>query len=197
MKSVWDNSKTRRVLVLQCVLVVMLFSVSGRGLIADSFSDRRAHVGLKLFRTLVAADLQSPNKVSGDGALPIYLVYASNDNAALDYRRTLMESLPRVRDIPVRVDVHALADVLADSADNPAAIFVTQRLNDAELRQLVNYSIAQRIIVFSPFEGDVEKGVLGGLSVEATVRPLINMRTLAASKLAIKNFYLKVAKQYE
>ena len=38
------------------------------------------------------------------------------------------------------------------------------------------------MIVYSPFEGHVESGVLGGLSVEAQVRPYVNRATLEASQ---------------
>lgn len=193
----WINSNTRRLIALQLLLVVLLFSLPGQSLVADAFSDRRAHVGLKLFRTLVAADMQVVDKVSADGSLPIYLVYATNNSMALDYQQTLTTSLSSVRDLPVTIRVFALEDILAKANPKPAAMFITQRLNETELQQLIQFSIANQILLFSPFEGDVEQGVLGGLSVEATVRPLINIKTLNASQLHIKNFYLKVAKHYE
>ena len=184
-------------LALQLLLLALLFSLPCRGLVADSFDERRAHVGLKLFRTLVAADLQVADKVGANGNLSIYLVYANNDSAAQEYQQTLAASFSSVRDVPVKTEVVSLNDILTTNKPKPAAIFVAQQLNDAELQSLVRHSIAKHIILFSPFEGDVEQGVLGGLSVEATVRPLINMHTLSASQLQIKNFYLKVAKQYE
>lgn len=191
------RTPTRRLVALQIALAVLLFSLPCASLVADAFSERRAYVGLKLFRTLVAADLEIRKKVAGDGTLPIYLVYANSDSAALEYEQNLQASLPTVRDIPASVRVLPLADVLRDRPPRPAAVFIAQQLDDAELDRLIRHSIARQIILFSPFEGDVEKGVLAGLSVEATVRPLINMQTLNASQVAIKDFYLKVAKRYE
>lgn len=192
-----STSKIRRLFSLQLLLVVVMISMPGRGLIADVYNDRRVHVGLKLFRALISADLQAANKTAADGSLPIYLVHANNNAAALEYQQSLQASLPKLRDMPVRVQVRALSELIATDATKPAAIFITQQLNAEELQQLVQLSIAQKIILFSPFEGDVEKGVLGGLSVEATVRPFINMQTLSASHLEIKSFYLQVAKHYE
>ncbi|HEX8154652.1 MAG TPA: hypothetical protein VF698_16080, partial [Thermoanaerobaculia bacterium] len=61
---------------------------------------------------------------------------------------------------------------------------------------LVKYGIDRRLIVYSPFEGHVESGVTGGLSVEAQVRPFVNSTTLAASHIALKDFFLKVTKVY-
>jgi hypothetical protein len=192
-----SNRKLRRLFALQLLLVVVLISLPGRSLIADDYKDRRMHVGLKLFRALVSADLQAASKTAADGSLPIYLVYATSESATKDYQHSLQTSLPKLRNIPVRIEVRALSDAITNTTSKPAAIFITQQLSNLELQQLVQFSIAQNIILFSPFEGDVEKGVLGGLSVEATVRPFINMHTLNASQLEIKSFYLQVAKQYE
>ncbi len=50
------------------------------------------------------------------------------------------------------------------------------------------------MILYSPFEGDVERGVTAGLSIEAKVLPFVNQRTLEASGVELKPFFLKVAK---
>lgn len=186
-----------RVMLLQLMLAVALCSVPCLSLLADTFNDKRAYVGLKLFRTLVTADMQLAQKINQQGELLIYLVFASNDSAALEYQQSLAETMAKVRDLRVSIKTLSLTDLQSNSAAQPAAIFIAQQLNTTELEQLVNYSIARQIILFSPFEGDVEQGVLGGVSVEARVQPLINMHTLAKSRVEIKSFYLKVAKQYE
>jgi len=188
-------SAARRFFTFQLALAVLLFSLPSASLVAQSFGERRVHVGLKLFRTLLAADTGHGSKLDAGGKLPVYLAYADDDRDAREYARSLASGMKSVRGIEVRVEVVALSELLQGGI-KPAAIFIAQPLEDAEIAQLVRYSIKQHVIVFSPFEGDVEKGVLGGISVEATVRPLINMRTLAASGVAIKGFYLKVAKRY-
>ncbi|WP_323813528.1 YfiR/HmsC family protein [Cellvibrio sp. NN19] len=186
-----------RALILQITLAVALCSVPCLSLLADTFNDKRAYVGLKLFRTLVTADQQLAQKTNNKNELLIYLAFASNDSAALDYQQSLTETMPKVRELNVNIKTISLAQLQSQTAEKPAAIFIAQQFNAAELEQLVSYSIQQKIILFSPFEGDVEKGVLGGLSVEARVQPLINMHTLDKSGVEIKSFYLKVAKQYE
>ena len=110
--------------------------------------------------------------------------------------RELADHLDAIRGRSIRVEVASLEKVLGEESYRPAALFVSQRLATDEIRRLVDYAVRRHVIVFSPFEGDVERGILGGISVEATVRPLINMQTLSASGLAIKAFYLKVAKRY-
>lgn len=186
-----------RVVLLQIMLALTLCSVPCLSILADTFNDKRAYVGLKLFRTLVTADMQLAQKANDKGELLIYLVFASNDSAALEYQQSLADTMPTVRELGVSIKTLSLAQLQSNMTIKPAAIFIAQQLNTVELEQLVSYSIAQQIILFSPFEGDVEKGVLGGVSVEARVQPLINMHTLTKSRVEIKSFYLKVAKQYE
>lgn len=189
-------TRMRPLLRLQIILAVLLFSFPSHSLIADSFSDRRVHVGLKLFRTLVNADLEAEQKLDPDGKLPIFVVYTGDDSDAQEYQQSLTETLTTVRELPVHIQLLKL-DKLPSLPGKPAALFLAQPLNPSDLQQLVDYSIAKHVIVFSPFDGDVEKGVLAGLSVEARVRPLINMHTLKASQVSIKAFYLQVAKHYE
>ncbi|MCB1909116.1 MAG: hypothetical protein KDH15_17260 [Rhodocyclaceae bacterium] len=190
------TSTARRLLSVHLMLVVLLFSLPGTTAVAQSFGERRVHVGLKLFRTLVAADTESGGKLDGGGRLPVYLAYADNRRDAREYASELAADMDTVRGAPVRIEVVSLASLLTAGDLRPAAVFITQPLDDRELVQLVDYAIRRRVILFSPFEGDVEKGVLGGISVEATIRPLINVRTLRSSGLAIRNFYLRVARRY-
>ncbi len=65
------------------------------------------------------------------------------------------------------------------------------------MQSLVRFGIDRHVIVYSPFEGDVESGILGGLSIEAQVRPYLNRATLESSHIMLKEFFLKVAKVYQ
>jgi hypothetical protein len=38
---------------------------------------------------------------------------------------------------------------------------------------------------------------LGGLAIETRVRPYINLKTMRASRVQIRDFFLKVAKRHE
>ena len=108
----------------------------------------------------------------------------------------LEHDITPIHGLQVNIRIMALARFRTISDLRPMAIFITQHLQDADLQKLVQLSIRQRVLLFSPFEGDVEQGVLGGLSVRTSVRPYINMHTLRQSGVRIKPFYLKVARQY-
>lgn len=174
-----------------CLFSLVSFPLAG----AENFSEHRALVGLKLFRTLISADLNIKDKTNKEGSLTVAMLYADNKSLAEKYQTILQEQLTDVFDIPVMIIPLALEDLNTSAV--PTAIFITQALKTEELQKVVGYCTSKHRIVFSPFEGDVKDGVLGGLSVQATVRPLINMQTLKQSQLNIKPFYLKVAKKYE
>lgn len=191
-----ENSKawgeTLRFSVLLLLLLIFCFKAHG-----ESFEERRALVGLKLFRTLVTADLDLAKKVEKNGEVPVLLIYATQKDKAEAYRRHLQTIFQSVKKFEFKVMVADIDDLDKAKPVNYSAIFIAQQLKDEELKPIVDHGINKSVIVFSPFEGDVERGVLGGLSVQATVRPIINMQTLKRSKLSIKPFFIKVAKHYE
>ncbi|MCE9687990.1 hypothetical protein LZP73_17585 [Shewanella sp. AS16] len=163
----------------------------------DSFTDHRVRVGLKLFRALLSADLKLKEKTDTSGAVPVILVHINSEDDTREYQALLDNYLREINGLPLRIDIRTLEQILRPGSDKPAAIFIAQKLNDAELSALIEQSINQGVILFSPFEGDVEKGVLAGISVQAAVRPLLNIGTMNQSRLSIKSFYLKAARQYE
>lgn len=58
---------------------------------------------------------------------------------------------------------------------NLAGIYLLDELSETAIHAIIRQATKYQIITYSPFKGDVERGVLGGLSVEAKVRPYINM----------------------
>ncbi|WP_165495755.1 hypothetical protein [Marinobacter halodurans] len=179
-----------------CLLLLLIFA-NAHALVADTYSDRRVSVGLNLFGALLVADREADKKANEDGELPIYVLYADDRLEAEGYAQTLQKKLASIRDHRTRVESVSYNAYLAGETDPPLGIFISQRLTDSELEQLIRSSIDGGVILFSPFEGDVEKGVLGGLSVQASVRPYINQKALEQTGLAIKSFYLRVARIYE
>ena len=76
----------------------------------------------------------------------------------------------------------------------PAGVFLAAAPPAPALRAIVQFGIDHSAIVYSPIEGHVESGVLGGLSVEAQVRPYVNLATLQSSRVTLKDVFMKVAK---
>lgn len=180
---------------IKTILMMVLLFLPTQFSLADEFIQRRADVGLKLFRTFVSSDLKLESKIQNQQLLVI-LTYANDESIAKEHQQKLQNTFTAVNKVPVVIRTANIQQIL-QTRPKPAALFISQPLNDDERKTLVDYSIKQSVIIFSPYEGDVEQGILAGISVQATVRPLINMSTLEKGKFKIKPFYLKVAKHYE
>ena len=161
---------------------------------ADSDTARRTDAGVRMFSTLLAADLNLQQKTIDDGKL-LVVIYYTNDGA----RAQQLGEMLRAKTIGGRpVHVETTTDPAFKSYDRraPAGIFLSQPPDAKTLKSIIQYGIARHLIVYSPFEGHVESGVLGGLSIGAQVRPYVNLPTLQASQITLKPIFMKVMKVY-
>lgn len=180
-------------------LLLLAMLVGGGAQAADEYRETRLRAGVRFFRALLAADLDITSKAGEDGKLLLLFAYSRNQREAARLAQMAARggATAMIRELPIHV-----ASVPSSALDSyrgavPAGIFLAEAPPSEVLAAVVRYGIRQQRIVYSPFEGHVEKGVLGGLSVEARVRPRINMTTLRASKVAVKAIFLKVAKVHE
>lgn len=169
---------------------------SAAGVRADANDDRRVRIGTRLFRATLAADLALESKAAADGSLTV-LVYAGDGSLADEIGRLIAEPAAPgqslLRGMPIRVRP---LDRLPLDGPAPAALFLASSPSADELDRLIRWSIEQRVILYSPFEGHVERGVMSGLSIEAKVQPFVNLESLAAGGVELKPLFLKVAKAH-
>ncbi len=166
--------------------------------ISGDFADRRITTGAKIFRALLAADVDIGQKAGSDGSLKLCLLYTDDPrNAEIATATLLNRDDTRIRKIDVSVEAVAFSAFVEEQSRPIAGIYLTQLLSADQLELLLKLSIEQHIIIFSPFEGDVERGVHSGLAVEARVRPYLNMKALQTAGIRLKSFFMRVAKQYE
>jgi len=160
---------------------------------ADSAERRMTSVGVRIFPSVLAASFKLNSQPQGS-PLVIYVVY--KDDA--DHARAVSERLAQMGPIkehplqPREIPASALSKL-----DGPApfAILVSENVG-RELPAVIDYSQKNDVLSFSPFSGDVEKGVLTGIIVSDRVLPYINLRTLAGMSFTFKPFFLKVAAAY-
>lgn len=164
---------------------------------ADDHADRRVEAGLKIFRALLAADSDLPRKPV-DGKLVVLFFYTDDvaraGSLAKVFGKGELAQPEPVHGIPAVLELTSDPTFAAYARRVPAGIFLAQAPGPGPLEAVVRFGIANHVIVYSPFEGHVERGVLGGLAVEAQVRPYLNLTTLGASSVNLKEFFLKVAK---
>lgn len=181
-------SRIRSLAVLSLLVLTPLHA-------ADEVQSRRADLGVRLFRTLLAADLDLTRKTVENNQLLVVFFYVDDKRRAEELAARFVGNPPEtVRDMQVIAEVSNDAAFSKYAARGPAAVFITQAPNANVLRSVIRFGIERHLIVYSPFEGHVERGVLGGLAVEAQVRPFVNLATLEASRISLKSFFLQVTK---
>jgi hypothetical protein len=186
----------RKLLFVLVLLATIVYAATPS--VSDDFTERRITAGAKIFRALLAADVDIGRKTGADGALRLCLLYIDDTgNAEIAAATLVKRDDPGIRKLKVRLDKLSFAQCLADDKQRFAGIFVTQRLDAGQIQALTAYANAWHLVVFSPFEGDVERGVQSGLAVEARVRPYLNINALGAAQVRLKSFFMKVAKAYE
>lgn len=176
------------VLVLGC-----LVTTAPAGQDQDNHASRLLHAGLDLFPSFLAADQQISAKQDKDGKLLIYIVH-HNDRRTAQHVASQLLDIETIKNLPLRVVV-IRDDDDAFHQEQPAGIFIAQP-HLPHLASVVTYGISKSILTFSPFAGDVSKGVAGSIAVTARILPQVNTTTLADSRLVLKPFFLRIASHY-
>jgi hypothetical protein len=167
-------------------------------LVADDTAEMRTQFGAKMFRALLNVDLDVEKKTVDKNQLLIVFVYTDDKTRAADVAQRFVGDSKdggAIHGLQVITELSSDASLAAYKSRVPAGVFLTQQPpNTNALKTLIRYGIEHHVIVYSPFEGHVEQGVLGGLSIEAQVRPYVNLTTLAASGVNLKQLIFKVTK---
>lgn len=171
-------------------------------------NDIRRRVAFKLFRATLSADTEIIHKAHLNKELILALIYSGNKTSDTLRAERFVEqfkknkSTSNIRKFPVKIQLLSEQVMLNDSEiktsySDMAGIYFLDQLSDDSIRSITELAIKHQLITYSPFKGDVEMGVLGGLSVEAKVRPYINMKVLKRSNIQLTPFFLKVIKRYD
>jgi hypothetical protein len=161
---------------------------------ADGLSERRAWVGLDLFPTFLAADDHINEKKGEDGRLHLLLVYKERRGLAEEMAGQLSR-IRAIRSIPVQVSEVMIDDLENTPGDTPAGLFLVERMGD-RLGTAIQFGQERHIIVFSPFPGDVEKGVNSGMVISDRILPYVNVEAMHLSGVYMKSFFFRIAERY-
>lgn len=177
-------------------LIALLCLVSSIGLpsLAQDSASPRLQIGINLLPAVIAAN-QSLALSDGTNDLPIYLVYRENRRSAQQLEPALRR-IGEIRKRKLEISTLSLDELLAGNTAPLSIVFITEPL-DQRLAELVELTQQQRILLFSPFKGDVELGVTAGFQVTDKVLPLVNMASLKQSKIQLKAFFLRIAVKHE
>ena len=174
--------------------IFLLCFSSARSLFADEWTLQRIWAGLELFPTVLSADSNLKDKTVG-GKLRLVLIYGDEESRARQMARSLKEK-KSIRGVPVSVATENIDSFLSHPGKaDTSAIFLTEKIDD-RIFPLVEYGIQNNLIVFSPFDGDVEDGATAGIFIRDRILPYVNVETLEKSDIRLKQLFLKVAKKY-
>lgn len=174
-------------------IVALAWSLSGSTSLAQEGLAPRLQIGSSILPGILAADKRLAAVEST--TLPLYLVYRDNRRQAEQIRPGL-EKIGRIRGRELRVESVSL-DALARLEPPPAsAVFIAEPLG-ADLERLLEFARQRKLLLFSPFEGDVERGVATGFRVTDKVLPMVNMQALKQTNVQLKAFFLRIAVKHE
>ncbi|ETR73455.1 MAG: hypothetical protein OMM_00933 [Candidatus Magnetoglobus multicellularis str. Araruama] len=173
------------ILTIPCILFAFL---------TNTHSDiNRALIGIELFPSFLASDRGIENKTQ-DNQLNIVFIYQFDRDVAEELSIRL-NALGKIRGIPIQITISSANNFECSGNKKIAGVFITESM--IRLEEIIKKSIENQFIVFSPFEGDVEKGVTGGIYITERIVPYINLKTLGLAKISMKSFFLRVSHKYE
>ena len=172
-------------------------STSGNTQINSDIEEYRFHVALKLFPRIAATDQHLKEKLSANGKILLLIYYVNKRKQARRLKHILLVNIPRIGNLDIEYHYTNNLDKYSDSHELPTAIFIAEPLNGAELQKLMDYSKKNHRLVFSPFEGDVERGITSGIHISNKITPYFNMRALSRSNINLNQGLLRVSTQYE
>jgi hypothetical protein len=176
------------------VILYGLAPILGTTSLAQDGLSPRLQIGINLLPAIIAAN-QSLAATDISQNLPIYLVYRE-DLYQAEQLKPRIDQLGKIRGRVLEVMPISLDALLASAPLPLSVVFITEPL-DGQLPDLVRFAQQQRILLFSPFAGDVHRGVTAGFQVTDKVLPLVNMASLKQSKIQLKAFFLRIAVKHE
>jgi len=162
---------------------------------ADEHDARRVTVGINIFPAVLAADRDIELKRGTRDALTLLIVHR-DEQGLVERLADVLRDKGAVRGVPIRVEAITVDALASRDATGVAGVFLAQRLGD-QLPGVTLYCREHRVLCFSPFEGDVERGIAAGIVVSDRVLPYINVAALDQSGLRIKPFFMRIAERYE
>ena len=165
---------------------------------ADEGEKRRVDISLTIFPRIVAVDNDFRSKLSDEKKVQLIILYVDRKDRAASLSKSLKKKNKNIGGMGVSVREVSVSELLSsEEAPVSTAIFLSERLSDDDLRKVMVFSGERSRIVFSPFTGDVERGVTVGISVTNRVKPYFNLAALKSSGIVINALLMKMSKRYE
>ncbi len=178
------------------ILMMLLPMAGGSSLgLAQEALSPRLQIGIGLLPAVIAANKDLGTQDSSR-PLPIFVVYRDNPKIADQLRLTLEQNIGVIRGRDLSVRSVSVDQLLDEKPTSLSSVFIAEPL-DTRLGDVIQFAESRRLLLFSPFKGDVERGVAAGLKVTHKVLPMVNMKALGRAKIELKAFFLRIAVKHE
>ncbi|MBF0445681.1 MAG: hypothetical protein HQL68_08825 [Magnetococcales bacterium] len=181
----------RTFLLAQFICFWMVMGCNG----VEAAATARVDLGIEFFSSFLAADANIGGKTDKNNQLVVVILHNGNETMAQKLA-LLMRQVQNIRGFPLRVVLTNDPTLTNFNNFTPAGIFLSQPRPD-DLEQVIAWGRQHHRLVLSPFPGDVERGILGGISVREVVLPKVNMTALQEWKVSLKPFFLRIARRYD
>lgn len=184
--------------LMRCCLILLgvMLSIVGGWAVADETDSRRVDISLSIFPRIVAVDNHFREKLNNDKKAYLLFIYDKDEEYAKRIAERLKKSNANIGGMEVATETASIEGGLSNY-ESPTALFLVERLSDSQLEKLMTFAADTHRLVFSPYPGDVERGVTVGISVTNRVKPYFNLSALRESKVAINALLMKMSKRYD
>lgn len=196
MKMIRRNKQLTNRCIILCIFFVVV-AIPGAVWAASEVDELRIDIGLSIFPKVIAVDTEFKKKLTAKNRVRLAFVYLRDRKKAVYLAKLMLEKRSTIASAIVVADAISINELLKLKPNKFAAIFVAEKLSEADFAELVGISVAQNRILFSPFLGDVERGATIGIMITSRVWPYLNMNTIAESRLRLNELLIKYAKHYE
>ncbi|MBF0273133.1 MAG: hypothetical protein HQL98_13875 [Magnetococcales bacterium] len=179
-------------------MLILLIGLVTVGKAAENEVRYLVQLGIKMFPALVGGNLDIASQQNDAGTLLLLVVYQEeNRPAAEQVTKRLQGSIRLIHQYPVEITMTDLAGLNRFDNQPVAGIFLAEPLDPSARTTLRQFGIKKKSLLFSPFTGDVQDGILAGLHITTQVKPSLNLTTLRETGLRMNPLFLKVAIRYE
>jgi len=167
--------------------------------------DNHVWMGIDLFLTIVGEikDIDSKQNIEkNESYLLLVLIYKDKKNFSEKLANYIAIKIQDIKGRQVKVEVTREPMALFASNKKIAGIFLVQKFlyhtDDNNLFQnIIHFAQAKTIITFSPFYGDLKRGIVASMDISDIILPYINLTALEQSKIKINEFFLDICTIYK
>lgn len=181
-------------------LVNWIIVISAVLLATNSFAAKslpaRIEIGLNMLPSVIASNTVfslSENEINKP--VTIYVVYRDDESVASESTLKL-QRIKNIRGHQLVIKSISTDKLMQADTDLYTAMIITEPMIE-DRDQLINFSRQRQILFFSPFKGDVEKGVMAGFKVTNKVLPAVNLTALNKANIRLKAFFLRIAVSHD